>query len=411
MVKTKIALLISAILLSLPLFSKAKPEIEVVNPNKGDKVTAQKLNESALKDIERMREVASAQAKKQESNARQTVNKKNQMILDNASKFKDEEARILRQMARDGNGENPKKEIIKGDVYYILVSASLDDKEILNIMDMAEDKENVELVVQGVKDKKTLVEEVKHWHELIKSKEKIINFQIDPNIFIKYKAKTVPTIIHEKDGVMVAVVRGISNPKFLDGKTGDLGTQGPAKSIAERNMLDLIKEGIDNLDFERMKKEAIERYWKNKKIYKFPVATENSVHYVDPSVVIPEDIISPNGAVVAKKGLINPMDVIPFDMKLIFFNPNSEWQRNFAREQYASAKEQQLTPNLIATDVYEEGWKTFKDSTFYGHDATLFFIQEGMRERFGIFKVPSVVTGDGKQFVINEYGVPRSDRK
>ncbi|WP_338885738.1 TrbC family F-type conjugative pilus assembly protein [Xenorhabdus sp. TH1] len=387
----------------------ANPDIGIVRPYKGETVTAPKITEAELKDIESMKAAALAQTQKQEANAQQAINEKNIMVRENASKFNDNEAEILRQIARAENGESPQQEIIKGNVFYILVSASLDDKELLDIMEMAADKENVVLVVQGVKDKKTLVDEVKHWHELIKTSGKKINFQIDPNIFIKYRAQTVPTIIHEKNGEMVAVVRGISNTTFLDGKQGDLGTQGPAKSIAERNMLDLIKEGIDNLDFEKMKKEAVERYWKNQKIYPFPVAIEDSVHYVDPSVVIPEDIVSPDGKVIAKKGLVNPMDVIPFDLKLIFFNPNSEWQRHFAKAQYASAKEQQLVPILIATDVYEDGWKTFEDSGFYGDDATLFFIQEGMRERFGVEKVPSVVTGDGKQFVINEYAAPAAE--
>lgn len=97
------------------------------------------------------------------------------------------------------------------------------------------------------------------------------------------------------------------------------------------------------------------------------------------------------------------MDVIPFNLKLIFFNPASEWQRVFAQQQYQNAKEENLIPTLIATDVYGNGWETFSDSNLYGDDATLYFIQEGMKERFGIRNVPSIVTGDDKQFIVNEY--------
>ncbi|MEX6257793.1 hypothetical protein [Providencia huaxiensis] len=41
--------------------------------------------------------------------------------------------------------------------------------------------------------------------------------------------------------------------------------QGPVVEVIERNMLDLIEEGIKNLDFEN-KKDAYNRYWKNKDI-------------------------------------------------------------------------------------------------------------------------------------------------
>ncbi|MEX6257792.1 TrbC family F-type conjugative pilus assembly protein [Providencia huaxiensis] len=59
-------------------------------------------------------------------------------------------------------------------------------------------RNDVILVVQGVKNK-TLVDEINHWHKLIRDTKSEVNFTINTNIFIKYGVRTIPTIIHEND--------------------------------------------------------------------------------------------------------------------------------------------------------------------------------------------------------------------
>ncbi|BDR99813.1 MULTISPECIES: TrbC family F-type conjugative pilus assembly protein [Enterobacterales] len=401
MVKKKVTLLIS--LLTLSITSSANSKLNMVTPYTESIPTVERSTDADMADLEKLKAVAAAQAEVHREATRQLIADKNVMANQAINKLTTDEGQILKEMIKSQNESESFNQQQKGNVFYILISASLKDTEVIDIMRSVSGRNDVILVVQGVRNKDSLVDEINHWHKLIRDTKSEVNFTIDPNIFIKYGVRTIPTIIHENDGEFVSLVHGISNVNYLDNKTGNMGVQGPVVEVIERNMLDLIEEGIKNLDFEKMKKDAYNRYWKNKDIYKFPEALKDSTHYVDPSVVIPQDILSPDGRIIAKKGRVNPMDVIPFNLKLIFFNPASEWQRIFAQQQYQNAKDENLIPTLIATDVYGDGWETFSDSNLYGDNATLYFIQEGMKERFGIRNVPSIVTGDDKQFIVNEY--------
>ncbi len=292
---------------------------------------------------------------------------------------------------------------IIGNFYYILISASLSDSELLNIMRSYKDRKDVVFVIQGVKYKEDLLEELSHFQQLVLDSASNVTVNLDPTIFKRYSVTSVPTIIHEFDGEMVARVSGITNTQYLKDKKGDLGVAGPVKDIAEANFLDLIEEGIANLDFEKMKKNALNDYWSNQKLREFPEVIRRSMHMVDPSVIIPHDIVSPNGQIIARKGKINPLSVTPFQIKLIIFDARSFWQRELAKQHFSNTPKG-ITPILVTTNVYGNGWQTFKDATqTYGKTARLYLIQPGMAERFGIEKVPSIVTADDKNFIVNEY--------
>lgn len=292
---------------------------------------------------------------------------------------------------------------IAGNFYYILISSSLSDSELLNTMRSYKDRKDVVFVIQGVKYKEDLLEELSHFQQLVLDSASNVTVNLDPTIFKRYNVTSVPTIIHEFNGEMVARVSGITNTQYLKDKKGDLGVAGPVKDIAEANFLDLIEEGIANLDFEKMKKNALNDYWSNQKLREFPEVIRRSMHMVDPSVIIPHDIVSPNGQIIARKGRINPLSVTPFQIKLIIFDARSFWQRELAKQQFSNTPKG-ITPILITTNVYGNGWQTFKDATqTYGKTARLYLIQPGMAERFGIEKVPSIVTADEKNFIVNEY--------
>jgi conjugal transfer pilus assembly protein TraW len=49
-----------------------------------------------------------------------------------------------------------------------------------------------------------------------------------------------------------------------------------------------------------MKKKAIDNYWPA--IFQGPEATKRATRTIDPTVIIPQNITSPNGDIVAKRG-------------------------------------------------------------------------------------------------------------
>lgn len=94
---------------------------------------------------------------------------------------------------------------------------------------------------------------------------------------------------------------------------------------------------------------------------------------------------------------------MPFTIKLIFFDAREEWQRQFARYQFEHTPAS-LTPILVTTNVYGDGWQTFRDTKKeYGDFARLYMIQPCMAEHYGLINVPSVVTADSKRFINDEY--------
>lgn len=299
---------------------------------------------------------------------------------------------------------------IAGDFYYILVSSSLSDDELRNIMSQYKNRSDVVFIIRGVNDKDKMLQELTHWQQLVLDSGTSAPVNLDPTIFKSYNVTSVPTIIHEKDGKLVARVSGISNVDYLKDKKGDKGTAGPTKPISEISLLDIIEEKIKNLDFDKMKENALNNYWKEQKLADFPDATKRKQKTITPSVVIPQDIMSQSGQVVAKKGKINPLEVIPFNMKLIFFDARSDWQREIARREFQNTKPG-IQAILITTKVYGDGWKTFQDAAaMYGEHSRLYLIQPQMAERFDITALPSVVTSRGNQYVIDEYPKNEADK-
>ncbi|MDO3408078.1 hypothetical protein QWI28_28050 [Citrobacter freundii] len=65
----------------------------------------------------------------------------------------------------------------------------------------------------------------------------------------------------KKDGELVARVTGIYDIAYLKDKTGDLGVAGPAVGVVEKNLIDELQESVAKLDFDGMKKKAIDNYW------------------------------------------------------------------------------------------------------------------------------------------------------
>lgn len=296
-----------------------------------------------------------------------------------------------------------KQNKVTGDFYHILVSSSLSDDELRFILSKYKNRKDVALVIRGVNDKNKIMQELAHWQQLVLDAGSDTPVNLDPTLFKSYGVTSVPTIIHEKDGNLVSRVSGINNVDYLTDKAGELGVAGPTKDISEISLLNIIEERIENLDFDKMKKDALNNFWKRKKFETFPYVKKRNQKTLIPSVVIPQDIVSPNGQTIAKKGRINPLEIIPFRMKLVFFDARSDWQRQIAKREFENTNPG-IQPILITTNVYGDGWKTFREaSEIYGVKSRLYMIQPGMSERFGITSIPSVVTSNGSQYIIDEY--------
>ncbi|WP_240043079.1 TrbC family F-type conjugative pilus assembly protein [Photorhabdus luminescens] len=363
------------------------------------------LSEAERNDIDHLIKAAYESQKKEETEAKEVhrLNREKMSTMPVAKMADELINNTVTGAIADSDIADANQNKVAGDFYYVLVSSTLGDDELKDMMHDYDGRNDMALVIRGVKEKKNLLQELTRWQQLVLDSGAKVTVYLDPVIFKSYSVISIPTIIHEKNGEFVARVTGITNIDYLKGKKGDLGTAGPVKDVVEKSLMDMIEEGIKNLDFEKMKLHAIDNYWPRQKLQEFPEAKSRATHHIDPTVIIPQNITAPNGNVITKKGRMNPLDIMPFYHKLIFFDARVEWQRKFARMQFENT-EPGITPILITTNVYGNGWQTFKDTTlYYGEKARLYMIQPDMADRFGVVTIPSVVTSNQKVFIVDEY--------
>lgn len=120
----------------------------------------------------------------------------------------------------------------------------------------------------------------------------------------------------------------------------DYGVHGELYPITERNLIEVFKEKIDQLS-DSEKQEIHQRIaQKNQdKLIRphplcLPITTERSVHLVDPSVTVNEDIKDVKGNVVVSKGTThNPLSIQPLNQPLLFFDGDDNEQVLWAKSQ------------------------------------------------------------------------------
>ncbi len=137
------------------------------------------------------------------------------------------------------------------------------------------------------------------------------------------------------------------------------------------------------------------------------------MRYIDPTILVEKDILDLNGNAVRKAGeRVNPMEMRPFTLALVVFNPLVESEVKIALAQAAALKERHPQVMLLATDMVrdETGWDAYKRLTdrFESH---VFLLTPEVRERFALRATPSVVTGDNerKLFVVREIAPDSAD--
>ena len=140
---------------------------------------------------------------------------------------------------------------------------------------------------------------------------------IDPPLFEKYGIAEVPTLVMEKAGNIWKIkgdLRMEASLEKFEADPEDFGKYGNTFSIGEESISTIIaskQKEIEGL----VKKKAEER---RKTVTlltrydgKFGKAQELRVYYVDPSVILTEDIIAPDGRVLFAKGSVySPADYL-----------------------------------------------------------------------------------------------------
>lgn len=304
--------------------------------------------------------------------------------------------------------EMPSADVISptGEWVDIFVSRSLGEELAQTIRDLEGSKIAVRFVFRGIAEGQRINDSLADYGRWTQGLENPPPAILDPNVYRQHGVTSVPHMIYMKDGKALASVRGLSNPQWLadavaSGERGDLGARGPVMEIAERDLIDVMQERAAGLDLESRKEQTIKTYWERATFTELAAAEKPSRRTIDPTVVIARALKDQNGKVIVPAGTkINPLDMRPFTLRLVVFNPTRKAELNWVKS---------LTPVSGVEVMYlatamdrEDGWKQL-EAIENALDAPVYLLQPDIRQRFELRSTPSIVTAENRQFVVEEF--------
>ena len=182
----------------------------------------------------------------------------------------------------------------------------------------------------------------------------------------------------------------------------DLGVRGETFPVSEPDLFDQIAAKfaalqeageVDRIN-QRLRDRAIAAAERPPRVDGI-IRTESprAFHY-DPTIVLKEDIATPDGTVIARAGeTFNPLDYTPMQQRMIFFDGDDPEQVAWAEARLSNA-DVLVSPILIGGPVLDitRQWKR-----------QVFFDQGGkLTGQFGITQVPAAIRRDGDMLLIEE---------
>lgn len=344
-----------------------------------------------------------------------TVSEDVKSFVDSQKLNREEALNILSNKNNGGNAnadENPYKQSSRETRWLVFASLSLGKQGLSDLLSSASGRE-IMVVFRGIPEEMSLGKGVMVIQKLAAEHNPVPNIIIDPTLFRQYNIKVAPTIIYKEageEGNEVARVRGLASINWLlqqvaNGEKGDLGLRGDVQEIAEPDLIDVAKQRAANIDWDKKKQDALDGFWRKQSFDFYPTATTYRKREIDPIVVVTEDIIAPNGQVIAKKGAhINPLEQRPWTQAVVIFDAtNSKERKAISMHLPAIMEREGLRRKMyLTTDMdTDRGWDAYKELTDE-YSSPIYLLKPEVASRFQIEKTPSVVTARDGMFVVEE---------
>jgi conjugal transfer pilus assembly protein TraW len=223
-------------------------------------------------------------------------------------------------------------------------------------------------------------------------------------------------VLLEREDRLIAKVEGLPNVEWLKRKLKHLdklpliAKHGQTVAIAERNLMEVIAERLAAIDWEEKKKKAIERFWSHQEFFDLPPPPKDRVRMIDMRVKVPQDVLTPDGKVIAKAGdVLNPLEKISFKQALIIFDATSNAQIDWAKTAVENAARNGLMPVLIATKLPKgKEWEKL-EALEQDFKLPVYLLFKMMKERFEIEYAPSLIEPfDDKRLKLSEFRICES---
>ena len=295
----------------------------------------------------------------------------------------------------------------------ILVSWALGEEALREIAAEASSYPNAVMVFHGIPEGQRLRDTVKRLHALLAGLDPMPNVTIDPPRFERLGTDQVPALAVYAGGELIAHARGTYGIRYVlarvgAGARGDLGVVGPTATVTEPSLIEVLKQRLATYDFTAARQRAAERYWDRLRYLELPQAREPRVRRFDPSVLVTADIKDAKGKVIVPAGSrINPLDIAPFHERILVFDASRPEQVALARELAARHRDRRMV--LIASRLDRAaGWDGFKQLQD-GFRAPVYLLNEPIRARFHVERVPVLIDSEGTDIVVREIPPPAKE--
>lgn len=188
----------------------------------------------------------------------------------------------------------------------------------------------------------------------------------------------------------------------------DLGTWGDLYPISEPDMLSTIQGRLKSMQESgeldelqtAFKERVIEHTLRPAPVTGLTLADKDSIHFIDPSVVVSQDMTDHQGRVFAKKGQrLNPLATVPFHQSLYFIDADDPRQLAWMRKQRPTTP---LYKVILVKGNVREATQAL--------DTRLYFDQEGVLSRkFALTAVPARVSAapDGLRLQVDTFALDK----
>lgn len=181
----------------------------------------------------------------------------------------------------------------------------------------------------------------------------------------------------------------------------NLGNYGQVFPVIEKDIRQVLMSRLHEMEasgeLERRKQEVINRVAEHvvrPKPTGLPTTTTPVSFHVDPTVIVNQDIVMPDGNLVVKAGMrLNPFERITFTKTLFFFNADDKHQIAWVKHHYQDYEHVKFI--LTGGDIREA-------SQIFGR--VYFDLDSQLSQNLQLKHVPSVVKQDGLSWLVKEIG-------
>lgn len=182
----------------------------------------------------------------------------------------------------------------------------------------------------------------------------------------------------------------------------DLGVRGQTYKIVEEDPVTHIERKLNTMEEngelaehkQILRARTKEKLFRPTRVKGISKATEDRVFYHDPTITLKEDIKDHEGNIIHKAGkTINPLDTVPMRIGLLFIDGDDKEQIKFALSQ-----DKKLPGGFNITLINGSPIALEKE-----YNIPIYFDQMGiLSQKFGITKVPLIVSQEGNKIKIQE---------